>query len=671
MRIGVGLSLDSDPAKAAAEAVAQAKKAVPKPDLAVAFGSIHLDHRKLHAALCSELDGSVLMGGSCYAQMTNAGVSKDGLAILLLSLDGARVRFSSQDMAPDLRETGRALARGLPAVPSDGSPSRPVALAFASITSGREHDMLLGINDVVGPTPIFGGLCCGDYDLGMSHPDFWTNYQYAGARLTNKTARLALLDLPKEGFHTAFGFAHGWQPVGPAVELSSCEDGKVYEVGGVPVFDYYRQFLGQGQSESFFELMVQRYGFSLLVEGDQRSRIKMPVACDFKEGCISFFPVEDMQGRKAQLTLASRNGLLSGARESAEGCLRALGGERPDLVFVVSCCARSAILHSRTERELDVIQSVFGKDVPIFGYYSGGEFGPCLNRYEDIVDPAQPLSGSQYHTTTVCILALKGPRRAQSVVPTRSDLERVVGSRDEAARLRGLLAQSEQIYDDSERFLANLSRKSYLDGESLRRQNEVIHRYTPHQVWTKVGASVAAGQYELPDSEFNGCFLFMDVKGFTTYSEEHGPSEVVAALNTIFKPATETIYSCGGDVDKFIGDCIFAVFSKPDEALAAGHRLLELFRDLQAQGTPFMVRIGINLGRAVRANVGSLDRREYTFIGDAVNTAQRLESNCTPGKLLVCEELYKLGTGKFSAAERREIKAKGKKNAVVAYELSL
>ena len=332
---------------------------------------------------------------------------------------------------------------------------------------------------------------------------------------------------------------------------------------------------------------------------------------------------------------------------------------------MVSCCSRSAILHSRTQRELEEIQAVFGRDVPVFGYYSGGEFGPCLNRYEDAVDPSQPLAGSQYHTTTVCIMALKGAGPAQASVPAALEQERA------PERLHELLAQGERIHDDTERFLANLSRKSYLDGEQLRKQNEVIHRYTPHQVWAKVGASVAAGEYELPDSEFNGCFLFMDVKGFTSYSEEHGPSEVVAALNGIFKPATETIYSCGGDVDKFIGDCIFAVFAQAEEALAAGRRLLELFAGLQTAGSPFTVRIGINMGRAVRANVGAPDRREYTFIGDAVNTAQRLESNCTPGRLLVCEELYRKAGAGFASAERREIQAKGKKNAVVAYELTL
>ncbi|MDD5656061.1 MAG: adenylate/guanylate cyclase domain-containing protein [Elusimicrobia bacterium] len=665
MNIGIGLGQDPDPERAAADAVRQARRTVPDPGLALAFGHIRMDQNRLHRALCREIDPGLLLGGSCYAHITNAGVGKDGVAVLLASFDGPGLRISGADIGADQRETGRALARALPPRPAGG---KAVGLTFAGITNGREQELLRGIEDVLGAAPLFGGLCCGDFDLGMRHPDFWTNYQYSGPRLTKAAARLAWLDLDAADLGAAFGFAHGWQPVGPVVEFTRCRGNKVYAVDGMPVMDYYRQFLGTGHSDKFFELMIQRYGFSLQVEGDARSRVKLPVACDFEDGGIAYAPFEELQGRKARLLLSSRAGLLQGAREAAQNCLRALGGRKPDLILAVSCCGRSAILHSRVDQEIEVVRSVLGADAPIFGCYSGGEFGPCLSRYEEIVDRSQPSRGSQYHTTTICLLALKAGRPAVASVPMPAARP---GSAGDAARLRDLLAKSEDIQDDTELFLANLSRKSYEDGERLRRQNEVIHRYTPHQVWTRVGEGAARGEFELPDSEFRGCFLFLDVKGFTGYSEDHGPSDVVSALNAIFKPATEAIYACGGDVDKFIGDCIFAVFSEPEPALRAGRRLLELSRELQARGSPFAVRIGINSGRAVRANVGSRERREYTFIGDAVNTAQRLEANCAPGRLLVCEELYGLAGKLFASAERKELKVKGKKNVVTCYELGL
>jgi len=666
VNIGIGLGCDEDAAKAASDAVRHAKKAVPRPDLALVFGSIYLDQARVHQALCKEIDPNILIGGTSYREITAAGVTRGTVAVLLLSLEGAKLRFSSAETAAKRYDTGVDLAKGIPG--RVGGPGRlPLGLVFSSAASGNETEMLRAISDRLGPVPCFGGMYSGDYDLGMSHPDVWVNHQYSGSRLTRGTTRLAVLDLPADGYEVAFGFGHGWQSVGPVTELTRCEGEKVFEVGGMPVFDYYRQFLGGTPCKDFFEHMIQRFAFSVLAEGG-RSRVKLPVACDFEKGCISYYPSEDLQSRRVQLIQANRQGLLTGAKEASSRCLEALGGP-PSLVIVVSCCLRSSILHSKVDTEFEVIRDVFGKDVPLFGYYSGGEMGPILSPYAQAADPNRAMSGSFSHAATLCILGIRAKSAGSVVVPEKSAADCAGSPEEENARLTKMLRKSEDIFDSTESFLASLSRKSYEDGERLRKQNEIIFRYTPHQVFRKVGDSVSRGEYEVPDAEFQGAFMFMDVKGFTSYTEAHGSAEVVRALNEIFAPSTDIIYECGGDVDKYIGDCIFAAFEKGADAIEAGRRILGLFEGLRSRDNPFTVRIGINAGRAVRANVGSTDRREYTYIGDAVNLTQRLESNCTPGKMLVGEAVFK-GIAPPEGADRREITVKGKKQAVTAYELS-
>jgi class 3 adenylate cyclase len=401
------------------------------------------------------------------------------------------------------------------------------------------------------------------------------------------------------------------------------------------------------------------------------ARLKIPVACDETEGSIVYFPAEALEGRQIQLIQSNRRGLIEGAREAAQKCLASLDGKKPVLVIIVSCCTRNAILHSRMETEVDAVRAVFGEDVPVFGFYSGGEIAPVLNRYADVISNEKPLNGSFYHATTIGMLAIAGAKVEALSVPERL---RHDGDRDcaaEVARLRVLLEQSETVLDNTERFLSNLSRKSYQDAEKLQRQSDVLRRYTPHDVWNEVGERAARGVYELEDAEFDACFLFLDVKGFTSFSEEHGPQEVVSALNELFAPATQIIYDCGGDVDKYVGDSIFAVFRKADDALRAGRKLLSLFNDAKKAGSPFSVRIGINSGRAIRANLGSDERREYTYIGDAVNLAQRLEENCSPGMLLISQELFESASVPFEAAVKREILVKGKRKPVVCYECAV
>jgi class 3 adenylate cyclase len=662
MRIGIGLGLDRDPARAAERAAREALRGAPRPDLSIAFGSIRLDQNAVHRGLAGVLDSSRLIGGSSYAEISNAGVTEGSVVALSLSLDEAPVRFAQVGVCRSSRDVGDVLARDLGPAPAG---ERDLALVFGSVATGRDNAALARARAKLGATPFFGGMTCGDYDLGLSHPRFWDNRQY-GPKLTSWDTRAALVGLPG-GYELAFGFEHGWEPVGPPVVITRARGENVYEVGGVPVFEYYRRLLGDQHDEKFFELLIQRYGFSVLA-GDGRTLLKLPVACNFKRGFIQFFPAEDLQGRSVRLILASRRSLISGARAAAERCRAALGGRRPDLLMMVSCCTRKRILHSRMNDELDAVRGVFGRNLPVFGFYSGGEIVPFESKYREAADPAG--AGSRYHATTVALLAISAPKPARVGRLPRPPRLRRSGSAD-AAALRRALSVGEDTLDNAESVLANLSRKSHQDVEKLLLQNEVIHRYTPHEVWNEVGARAARGVYELPDAEFRGAFLFMDVKGFTTFSESHRPAEVVAALNALFGPATDAIHACGGDVDKYIGDCIFAAFRRPDGALRAAKRLLTLVAERRAAGHPFDVRIGVNAGRAIRANVGSSDRREYTYIGDAVNLAQRLESNCAPGRALISAAAYRGARGRFPIAVKRTLNVKGRAEPVTAYECGL
>ena len=651
------MSLEPSEERAVRDAVRQARRGVPKPDLALVFGGALRDQRRLHRALSRELDPAILIGGTSYAEITNAGVTQGSVAVLLLSLPGARVSFASAANDGDPLATGRTLAASLPKAADPAV--RRLALILTAFATGREGDMARGFDEGGGAAPLFGGMCAGDYDSGLSSKTFWNNWQYAGPELKKRAARAALLELPRADYDLAFGFAHGWQPVGPVMTVTKAEGHRVFELDGQPVLDVYRQLLGGESIKDFFELLVQRYGFRM-EGGAGAARLKLPVSYDLKAGTVELFPAEDMVGAKLRFLQSSRRGAVSGAREAAEACAKALGGRKPGLVLLVSCCTRKLLLNQRMDSEVDAVRSAFGPGTPVFGYYSGGELLPTASRWEDAM--TGPGAGSFYHVTTIGMLAIAPRRRARVVQPKRRPAVQ------DMASLAAALAAGEATLDTSETILTNMSHKSVRDAEKLRSQTDVIRRYTPHQVFQRVGENAEKGVYELADATFDGAFMFMDVKGFTAYSETHKPAQVVAAVNRIFDPCVKAIYATGGDVDKFIGDCIFAAFPSPRSAAEAACAVWRAVERERAGGSPFLVRVGVNAGRAVRANVGSAARREYTFIGDAVNLTQRLEANATPGRLLLSEAVYAAGRELFGPAERKVITVKNRTEPVTAYE---
>jgi class 3 adenylate cyclase len=141
--------------------------------------------------------------------------------------------------------------------------------------------------------------------------------------------------------------------------------------------------------------------------------------------------------------------------------------------------------------------------------------------------------------------------------------------------------------------------------------------------------------------------LFADVVAFTPLSDRLPPEEVVGLLNELFTLLTEAVFRHEGTVDKFVGDCVMAIWGAPTaqpdhakRALLASQDMLRYVESANAGwkerfGVEVQLAIGVNTGDAVVGNVGSETRMEYTAIGDVVNVAARLEAIARPQQILV------------------------------------
>lgn len=177
--------------------------------------------------------------------------------------------------------------------------------------------------------------------------------------------------------------------------------------------------------------------------------------------------------------------------------------------------------------------------------------------------------------------------------------------------------------------------------------------------------------------------LFTDLAGFTTLSEMLGPEQVAQLLNEHFSRATAIIKQRGGTVNRFIGDAIMAFWgaplADPDQALHACQAAMEmqidmrkLREELAARNLPPLhMRVGIHSGPAILGNLGSVDRFDYTAIGDSVNLAARLEGvNKLYGtEILISADTASLLAGRLPLRRVDRVIVKGKTEAVDIYTL--
>jgi adenylate cyclase len=281
----------------------------------------------------------------------------------------------------------------------------------------------------------------------------------------------------------------------------------------------------------------------------------------------------------------------------------------------------------------------------------------------------------------LCRRLKDGPSRAVPVI--------ILTANDgEAEKVGGLRAGADDYVNKSasmDELAARIESVVRRTGET-ERMRKLFARYTSDAVVDEI---MKSGEIVLTGEKREVTVLFSDLRNFTALAESLSPEETVGILNDVLGRMSDAVLTCGGTLDKFLGDGLMAVFGAPvrrsDDALRAvqaARMMQEAVRELNAeaqrawregrrktQPQELKLGIGINSGAVVAGNLGSQLRTEYTCIGDAVNVAARLCSLAGGGEILAGQRTRDLAGQGGRFEELPPVKLKGKAQPVPLYRV--
>lgn len=282
----------------------------------------------------------------------------------------------------------------------------------------------------------------------------------------------------------------------------------------------------------------------------------------------------------------------------------------------------------------------------------------------------------------LCRRLKNGPARAVPVIIlTANDTD--------AQRVHGLRAGADD-YVNKNATMAELSARIenvVRRAEETETLRKLFARFTSDEVVEQILKN--PGDLVLTGEKREVTVLFADLRNFTALAESRPPEQVVGILNNILGRLSDAVLTCGGTLDKFLGDGLMAVFGapvrRPDDslrALQAAQMMMEMVQEQNAEAqreyregrrsTPpheHQLKIGINSGPVIAGLIGSARRTEYTCIGDAVNVASRLCSLAGPGEILVGQRTRELASSAGRFEDLPPVRLKGKAHPVPLYRM--
>ncbi len=342
-----------------------------KPDILWAFAAISYNQQRFLDGIASVAPGIPVIGCTTDGEISTAGLSVNSVVVMAMVSD--RIRFHTayvEQLSKDSYRAGIELGESF-----QGLNCRCIQI-FSDGLCGNADKIIQGIKARLGDDIKIAGGTAGDGG------DFKRTFQYFRNRvLTDSIVGVAL-----EGdFALGTGTACGWFPVGITKKVTRSVDNVVYELDGQPALHVYEKFLGK-----YAELLPAvgvEYPLGLLgpygdVEDDSYFLCRATMGVDRQSGAI-VFAGNVPEGASVKMTIGNEEGIIQSAGHAAQSALSKLQGGnaalKPKAIFLYCCMARKIVLGSRTNEEILAIKDVIGRDVPVIGFYTYGEFAPVGN----------------------------------------------------------------------------------------------------------------------------------------------------------------------------------------------------------------------------------------------------------------------------------------------------
>jgi hypothetical protein len=391
--VGVGLSTERDPIKAIKEAMQQARTTIYKEriDLALVFSSIDFSYPGVIKAISSLLGNVPILGCSAAAIISNKGIFRKGLTIMLLSFPKT-VSFSTA-LVKDINKKGALnageelsdkLLRGF------SGTHRDLGLIFSDGLIEESSNLIYGLQERLGISfPLIGALA-------SDNLRFLRTFVYFNQEVADNASCGIVLG-GKLNF--GWGIKHGWKPLGKPRRVTKAKANIVYEIDTLPAVKIYEEYLARDANELIKELkrISIFYPIGIRLQGEEEYLLRN-IHSIGDDGSLNFqgnVPEESL----IRLMIGSKESCLAATRQAVNESKLALSGKKIAFAFVFNSISRYILLGRGAKKELDIIQEMLGEDTPVIGIYTYGEQAPLR---------AINYHGRTYlHNQTFTILAIE------------------------------------------------------------------------------------------------------------------------------------------------------------------------------------------------------------------------------------------------------------------------